>query len=37
LTVKPVTPEASADQFEPFHRAIRLAETPPALENVPPA
>ncbi len=30
-------PEPRADQVEPFHRAMRFAETPPAVVKLPPA
>jgi hypothetical protein len=32
-TASSLTPESTADQLDPFQRAIRLAETPPARVN----
>src|SRR5688572_6021629 len=36
-STSPPTPLPSADQEDPFHFAIRLAATPPATMNRPPA
>src|SRR5436190_2128237 len=35
--LEPSNPRPSADQLDPSHRAMRLAATPPAVVNSPPA